>query len=208
MKVALINGSPRRNSCTLVGLQEVAKTLNTHGVETEIISLGTTPFAGCIACLACKNDKRECVFNDFVNEFGARLHEFDGFVFGSPVHYASISSSLKSFMDRLFYSHGDLMSYKPATAVVCSRRAGELTTFDQLNKYFSVHSMPIVTSQYWNNIHGATPEDVLKDEEGLQTLRSLGANMAWLLKCIEAGKLNGVNIPMQTEERIRTNFVS
>ncbi len=205
MKVALINGSPRKESCTQIGLEEVARTLNSNGIETEIIHLSNKPTHGCIACLKCK-EIGVCSFNDFVNEFGARLDEFDGFVFGSPVHYAAISGNLKCFMDRLFYSHGNQMQHKPATSVLCSRRAGELSAFDEINKYFSVHSMPIVTSQYWNNIHGSQPEDVYKDEEGMQTMRTLGNNMAWILKCIELGKNNKLT-PPQREEQMRTNFV-
>ncbi len=205
MKVALINGSPRSKSCTRVGLEEVAKTLNANGIETEIIALGPNKMTGCIACLKCK-ETGKCVFNDYVNEFGNRIDEFDGFVFGSPVHYASIASTMKNFMDRLFYSQGKKMEHKPAAGVASSRRAGELTAFDQINKYFAVHSMPIVSSQYWNNIHGSSPEDVYNDLEGMQTMRTLGQNMAWLLKCIDAGKKQGITYPTR-EEQVRTNFI-
>lgn len=205
MKVAIINGSPRSQSCTKVGLDEVANTLNKNGIETEYFAIGTKPIVGCIACLKCKETKR-CVFNDMVNEFGSRIDEFDAFIFGSPVYYAAMSSSLKSFMDRLFYSQGFKMKHKPGAAVICSRRAGELSTFDQMNKYFSVHSMPIVTSQYWNNIHGSSPEDVALDKEGMQTMRTLATNMAWLLKCINSGKKQGIDYP-QHEEQMCTNFI-
>ena len=205
MKVMLVNGSHHEKGCTYTALAEVAKALNANGIETEIYQLSGKNIEGCKGCWACKKAKK-CVFDDgTVNDFVARAAEFDGFVFGSPVYYASAAGSLISFMDRVFYSGGKFLAYKPAAAVVSCRRAGASTTFDVINKYFTINNMPIVASNYWNEIHGNTAEEAAQDEEGLQTMRVLGNNMAWLIKCIQAGKEAGVE-PV-TEKKIWTNFI-
>ena len=201
----LVNGSHHEKGCTYTALAEVAKALNANGIETEIYQLSGKNIEGCKGCWACKKAKK-CVFDDgTVNDFVAKAAEFDGFVFGSPVYYASAAGSLISFMDRVFYSGGKFLAYKPAAAVVSCRRAGASTTFDVINKYFTINNMPIVASNYWNEIHGNTAEEAAQDEEGLQTMRVLGNNMAWLLKCIQAGKDAGVE-PV-TEKKIWTNFI-
>lgn len=205
MKVLLVNGGPHEKGCTYTALEEVAKTLQKNGVETEIIWLGVQPIAGCIGCNACLKTGK-CFRNDIVNEFIEKSKTADGFVFGTPVHFASMSGALTSFMDRVFYGRGDLFKNKPACGVVSCRRGGASATFDQLNKYFSISNMPIVTSQYWNQVHGNTPDEVRKDEEGIQIMRTLGNNMAWLLKCIDVAKKNGVEYP-QNESPIKTNFI-
>ena len=204
MKVLLINGSQHEKGCTYTALSEVAKALNANGVETEIYQLGQKQISGCKGCWACKKLKK-CVIDDGVNEFVEKAAEFDGYVFGSPVYYASASGALVSFMDRVFYSGGKNLAYKPAAAVVSCRRAGASTTFDVINKYFTINNMQIVGSNYWNEVHGNTAEEVLQDEEGLQTMRMLGNNMAWLLKCIELGKEAG--LAPERERKIMTNFI-
>ena len=205
MKVLLVNGSHHEKGCTYTALAEVAKALNANGIETEIYQLSGKKIEGCRGCWACKKVKK-CVFDDgTVNDFVAKAAEFDGFVFGSPVYYASASGVLVSFMDRVFYSGGKALAYKPAAAVVSCRRAGASTTFDVINKYFTINNMPIVSSNYWNEIHGNTAEEAAKYEEGLQTMRVLGNNMAWLLKCIQLGKENEV-APV-TEKKVWTNFI-
>lgn len=209
MKVLLVNGSPHEKGCTYTALQEVSGALNANGIGTEIFQLGTKPLSGCIACRKCAELKR-CVFSDRVNDFLDLAKDTDGFVFGSPVHYASAGGAIISFMDRLFFA--DMLSgrhsfyLKPAAAVVSARRAGTTATFDQLNKYFTISGMPVISSQYWNMVHGATPDDVQKDLEGLQTMRVLGKNMAWFLKCKEAGLKAGVALP-EKEDRVFTNFI-
>ena len=203
MKVLLINGSQHEKGCTYTALAEVAKALNANGVETELYQV-PQEIRGCKGCWACKKIKK-CVVDDGVNEFVAKAAEFDGFVFGSPVYYASASGGLVSFMDRVFYSGGKNLAYKPAAAVVSCRRAGAATTFDVINKYFTINNMPVVGSNYWNEIHGNTAEEAAQDEEGLQTMRMLGNNMAWLLKCIELGKQAG--IAPERERKIMTNFI-
>ncbi|MBF0479190.1 MAG: flavodoxin family protein [Candidatus Omnitrophica bacterium] len=209
MKVLLVNGSPHEKGCTYTALAEVAKTLNFNGIETEIFQIGRKPLSGCIACRKCQDLKR-CVFDDRVNEFLDMAKDADGFVFGSPVHYASAGGAITSFMDRVFFANllsGRNSFYlKPAAAIVSARRAGTTATFDQLNKYFTISEMPIISSQYWNMVHGAVPEDVQKDLEGLQIMRVLGRNMAWFLKCKEAGTKAGIAFP-EKEERIFTNFI-
>lgn len=205
MKVLLVNGSPNKNGCTFTALSEVAAQLEKDGVGAEILHLGKQPINDCADCGFCfKNGK--CVLGDIVNETAARLGEFDGFVFGAPVYYAGPSARLLAFMDRLFYSAGGKLAYKPAAAVVSCRRGGSTASFDRINKYFTINNMPVVSSQYWNQVHGNTPEEVRKDEEGMQTMRRLGRNMAWLLKCIGCGRSNGVNVP-DAETVVRTNFI-
>ena len=205
MKVILVNGSPHKEGCTYTGLCEIEKALNENGVETEIFWIGNEPLRGCLGCGACAKLGR-CAANDSVNEFTEKAKSADGFIFGTPVHYASASGAMTSFMDRAFYSGGAALRGKPAAAIASCRRGGASAAFDQLNKYFTISCMPIVSSNYWNQIHGSKPEDVLKDEEGIQTIRMLGKNMAWLLKCIEAGKKAGITMP-EPEAKIRTNFI-
>lgn len=210
MKVLLVNGSPHEKGCTYTALTEVCKTLNEEGIDTEIFWIGIKPISGCIACKKCV-ELGKCVFNDTVNEFVEKSKEADGFIFGTPVHYAAASGAITSFMDRAFYSAGcskqsDIFRYKPASAVVSARRAGTTATYDQINKYFGITEMPIISSRYWNMVHGAKPEDVLKDEEGMQVMRILGRNMAYYLKCIEAGKKAGIELPKR-EKTILTNFI-
>ena len=205
MKVLLINGSPHKDGCTFTALNEVAKALEKNGIETEILYLGVKPIAGCIACGKC-SQLGKCFIDDKVNEILARCDEFDGLVIGSPVYYAGPSGQIRAFLDRLFYAGGRRFAGKPGAAVVSCRRGGATAAFDQLNKYFTISSMPIVSSQYWNQVHGAYAEQVLQDEEGMQTMRTLGNNMAWLLKCIQLGKENGITLP-EREPPVWTNFV-
>ena len=209
MKVLLVNGSPHVNGCTYTTLEEVAKTLNSEGIETQIFHTGTDPLAGCKACRSCAKTGR-CVYADSVNDFLSIAGQADGFVFGSPVHYAAASGAITSFMDRVFFSDaqtGKRSFYlKPAAAVVSARRAGTTSALDQLNKYFSISGMPIISSRYWNMVHGTSPEEVRKDLEGMQTMRVLARHMSWFLKCKEAGEKAGVPRPRQ-EERVHTNFI-
>jgi len=205
MKVLLVNGGPHEKGCTYTALEEVSNTLQKNGIETEIIWLGINPIAGCIGCNACLKTGK-CFRGDIVNEFLEKAKETDGFVFGTPVHFASMSGALTSFMDRVFYGRGELFKNKPACGVVSCRRGGASATFDEINKYFAMNSMPIVTSQYWNQVHGTNPEEVRKDEEGMQTMRTLGNNMAWILKCIDVAKKAGVEYP-EKEKQIKTNFI-
>ena len=209
MKVLLVNGSPHPKGCTYTALEEVAKTLNNEGIETQIFHIGTEPLSGCIACKTCAKTGR-CTFSDTVNDFLELAKDVDGFVFGSPVHYAAAGGAITSFMNRAFYtdmqSHKQSFYLKPAAAVVSARRAGTTTTIDQLNKFFTISEMPVISSRYWNMVHGATPEDVKKDLEGLQTMRVLARNMAWFLRCKEAGNKAGVQLP-EREESIFTNFI-
>ncbi len=206
MKVLLVNGSDHEKGCTYTALAEVEKALNANGIETEIYQIHGKKIAGCKGCWACKKAKH-CVFDEenAVNDFVAKAAEFDGFVFGTPVYYASPAGGLISLMDKAFYSGGRAFAYKPAAAVVSCRRAGASTSFDVLNKYFSINNMPIVSSNYWNEIHGNTAEEAVQDEEGLQIMRMLGNNMAWLLQCIQLGKEKGLE-PVR-ERKIMTNFI-
>ncbi len=205
MKVLLVNGSPHHKGCTFTALQEIEKELNLQGIETEIFWIGIRPISGCMGCNQCLESGR-CCMTDSVNLFLDKAEKADGFIFGSPVHFASAAGALTSFMDRVFYGRAKMFSNKPAASVASCRRGGSTTTFDQLNKYFTISNMPVVSSNYWNAVHGNTPEEVAQDIEGLQTMRILGRNMAWLLKCIEAGKQAGVN-PPAFEARTNTNFI-
>ncbi len=205
MKVLLVNGSPHKNGCTYTALCEVAKGLESEGIDYEIMHLGNGDIPGCRGCGYCKK-KGECVIKDIVNETVARADGFDGFVFGSPVYYAGPAGQLLSFMDRLFYSSRGRLAYKPAAAVVSCRRGGSTASLDRLNKYFAFSNMPVVSSQYWNQVHGNTPEEVVQDLEGMQIMRTLGRNMGWMLKCIDAGKKAGVSVP-EPEEHAWTNFI-
>ena len=204
MKVLLINGSPKAERCTFTALSEVAKTLEAEGIETEIVHIGNQAIRGCIDCRACKKNGK-CVFNDIVNEFAPKFAECDGLVVGTPVYYASANGNLISFLDRLFFSTPFDKSMKVGAAVVSARRGGCSATFDELNKYFTIVGMPVASSQYWNSVHGFTPEDVRKDKEGLQTMRTLGKNMAFLIKSIALGK-EKYGLP-EREPQILTNFI-
>lgn len=209
MKVLLVNGSPHEKGCTYTALTEIATTLKAEGIEPEIFQIGIKPLSGCIACFKCR-ELGQCVFSDRVNEFLSIAGDFDGFIFGSPVHYAAASGAITAFMDRVFYA--DALSgkqrfyYKPAAAILSARRAGTTAAFDQLNKYFSISMMPIISSNYWNMVHGRKPEDVQQDIEGLQTMRVLAKNMAWFLKCKAAGAKAGITPPAR-EEKTLTNFI-
>lgn len=210
MKVLLVNGSPHKEGCTYTALTEVEKSLNKEGIETDIFWIGNKPISGCIACKACVKLKK-CVFNnDKVNEFIEIAKDYDGFIFGTPVHWAAASGAIISFLDRVFYadSCGGRKSFylKPAATVISARRAGTTATFDQINKYFGILQMPIITSQYWNMVHGAKPEEVKQDLEGMQTMRTLGRNMAFFLKCKEAGIKAGVKL-LEVEPTVFTNFI-
>lgn len=206
MKVILVNGSPREKGCTYTALCEAQKAFEANGIEAEIIWVGNKPISGCIACNACRKHGKCFIDSDGVNEFVEKAKSADGFIFGSPVHYASAGGAITSFMDRAFYSGGSALRGKPAAAVVSCRRGGASASFDQLNKYFTINCMPIVSSNYWNQVHGNSPEEVLQDEEGLQTVRVLANNMSWLLKCIELGSKNGIPFP-EPEAKISTNFI-
>ena len=206
MKVLMVNGSPHKEGCTYTALKEVAGALEKYGIESEIFWVGNGEIAGCIGCGACAKTGEGCFRKDVVNEFVAKAGEVDGYIFGSPVHYAAASGALTSFMDRAFYSGGSKMTGKPAAAVVSCRRGGASAAFDQINKYFTINCMPVVGSQYWNQVHGGKAEEVKQDEEGMQTMRTLGNNMAWLLSCIEAGKEKGITFS-EREPVIRTNYI-
>ena len=205
MKVLLINGSPNEKGCTFTALSEVAETLAKNGVESEIYHIGKKSMQGCISCFKCFELGR-CVFNDSVNEIASRLDEFSGIIIGSPVYFAGPAGSLCAFLDRLFFSGGEKLEGKPAACVVSCRRGGASAAFDRLNKYFTIRNMIVIGSQYWNQVHGNTPDEVRQDSEGLQTMRTLAENFAWILKCIEAGKNAGINYPVH-EETQYTNFI-
>ena len=210
MKVLLVNGSPHKNGSTNRALQEVEKVLTEEGLETEIYWIGAKPVGGCIGCFKCEHLKK-CVFEDGVNEFRRKAYEADGFIFGSPVHYAGMSGNLVGFMDRLFFSefigNGNKAFYwKPAAAVVAARRSGTTATFSQMLKYFTIHEMPVISTRYWNMVHGMEAGEVEQDGEGLCNMRVLGHNMAYFLKCREAAQRAGVPLPKR-EEPVFTNFV-
>ena len=204
MKVLLINGSPNAKGCTYTALEEVSKTLNQEGIETEIIHVGNKDIRGCIACRKCKTNGK-CVFNDIVNEVAPKFNKCDGIIIGSPVYYASANGTLISFIDRLFYSMPADKTMKVGAAVVSCRRGGNTTTFDEINKYFTISGMPVASSQYWNMVHGNSPEEVKQDLEGMQTMRTLGKNMAFLMKSIQLGK-EQFGLP-EKESHIFTNFI-
>lgn len=206
MKVLLLNGSPHAKGCTFTALSEVAKELETQGIQTEILQIGTQPVRGCIGCRRCRTTGH-CIFDDdIVNLVIDKAAEADGFIVGSPVYYASANGALIALLDRIFYAGSKNFVYKPAAAVVSARRAGTTASFDELNKYFTISQMPVVSSQYWNMVHGNTPDEVRQDLEGLQIMRTLGRNMAWLLRCIDAGKKANVSFP-EEESRVATNFI-
>ena len=205
MKVLLVNGSPHENGCTFNSLKDVADTLNASGVETEFLWIGNKDVPPCRACGSCKKSGH-CIIDDGVNLVADRIDEFDGFVFGSPVYYSGPSGQICSFMDRFFYTNGGKLAGKVAASVVNARRGGNSASFERLNQYYLMSNMIVVGSQYWNMSHGNRPEEREQDLEGRQTMRTLGQNMAWVLKCIEAGRKNGVESP-KYEATVRTNFV-
>lgn len=207
MKVLLINGSPNANGTTNRALTEVASTLNANGIETEIFQLDVKAINDCTACMKCRELNNRCAINnDAVNEIIEKAESCDGFIFGTPVYYAHPSARLLAAMDRIFYAGSSVFAFKPAAAVAVARRAGTVASFDVLNKYFTIARMPVVSSTYWNNVHGTNGETAEQDLEGMQTMRNLGNNMAWLMKCIESGKQNGIN-PPENERKHRTNFI-
>lgn len=205
MKVLVVNGSPHLNGCTDRGLREVEETLKANGVEVERVNVGNKDIRGCIGCYFCRTHGR-CVFNDAVNETAPKIAEADGLLVGSPVYYAGCNSQLLAFLDRLFYSTSGTIdkTMKVGAAVVSSRRAGSTSAFDEINKYFTISAMPVVSSTYWNEVHGFTAEDVEADLEGLQTMRNLGKNMAFMIKAIAAAK-QSEGLPEQ-ERGTFTNF--
>ena len=209
MKVLLVNGSSNEKGCTYTALEEISKSLEENGISTEIFQIGNEPVRDCSGCGCCmKHDG--CIYNDdVVNKLVEKAKEADGFIFGSPVYYAHPAGRLLSVMDRAFRSGGKYFKFKPAAAIVSARRAGTSASLDAITKHFSVSQMPIVSSMYWTMVHGRlnSPEDVKQDLEGMQVMRVLGKNMAWLLKCIEAGKNSGINHP-EIEDKIMTNFIS
>lgn len=204
MKVLLVNGSSHEKGCTYTALKHVERALNEEGIETEIMFIGNGPLPDCIACGYCAKEHK-CVFNDIANALAEKAKTCDGFVFGSPVYYAHPSARLLTVMDRAFYSGGRNFRFKPATAVLSARRAGQVASMDVINKYFGINSMPTITATYWNHVYGSTPEDVAKDLEGVETMYNLGKNMAWLLKSIDIAKQNGIEPPHL--KKLRTDFI-
>lgn len=205
MKVLMLNGSCNPKGCTYTALTEVGKTLTAAGIDYEIVQLGGDPVRDCIGCNQCS--KNGCVFtDDGVNDFIAKARQADGFVFGTPVYYAHPSGRVLSFLDRVFYAGGSAFAGKPGAAVASARRAGTTASVDVLNKYFTIAQMPVVSSTYWNMVHGNTPEEVLQDAEGMQTMRNLARNLLWLVQCIQAGQAAGLQ-PPQAERDHRTNFI-
>ena len=206
-KVLLVNGSSRQEGNTSVALAEVAAALEGHGVETQTMWLGNKPVNDCIACGKCAELGGKCVVdNDVVNELIAKAAQADGFVFGTPVYYAHPSGRILCALDRAFYAGGAAFRHKPGAAVAVARRGGTTASFDVLNKYFTICEMPVVSSTYWNNVHGRLQGEAAQDAEGLQTMRNIGQNMAWLLKCIEAGKAAGIDVPV-AERGQMTNYI-
>lgn len=203
MKVLLINGSPHEHGCTYTALAEVEKSLNECGVDTEIYWLGNQPVQDCTGCHSCHRRGSCVIEGDQVNEIIEKAKSCDGFVFGTPVYYAHPSGRVLSILNRVFFAGGKTLAHKPGAAVVSARRGGTTATFDVMNKYFTISQMPVISSTYWNMVHGNTPEDVMQDAEGLQTMRNLGRNMAWLIKCI---KESGIPAP-EAERAAFTNFI-
>jgi len=201
MHVLLINGSPHKDGCTFTALSEIAQQLEKRGIDSEIFWIGKGPIRGCIDCRSCWG-KGQCVFNDdCVNTLIEKIKDADGVVIGSPVYFAGMAGSLKCVLDRVFYDAKRLFFYKPAAAVVTCRRGGASTAFDSINKYFQISSMPVVSSQYWHIVHGDKPEEVIEDKEGMQALRLVADNMAWMLECQKTGQA-----PYEREVRVKTNF--
>ncbi len=209
MKVLLINGSPHKEGCTFTALSEVAGALDKEGIETEIFHIGIKAVHGCTACMKCKETGAgRCVFDDDpANQIIEKMEKCDGMIIGSPVHYAKPAGNLLAILDRVFYAGSSMIAQKPGAAIASARRAGNTVSIDALNKYFQISGMPIVPSKYWPMVHGTSPEEVKQDQEGLQTMRMLGRNMAWLIKALEAGKKAGVKPPEPEDEDQRTNFI-
>lgn len=208
MKVLLVNGSAKEKGCTYTALSEIGKVLEQEGLETEILWLGAGPLRDCIGCGQCNTRHPGCIFDDDgINRIIEKAAGADGFVFGTPVYYAHPSGRILSALDRLFYAGKSAFAHKPGAAVASARRAGTTASVDVLNKYFTISEMPVVSSSYWNMVHGNKPEEVLQDREGLQIMRNLARNMAWLIKCIEAGKNQGIFIP-ENEYTEKTNFIN
>ena len=207
MKVLLVNGSAKEKGCTYTALAEVEKTLQQEGIETEIVWLTAGAIRDCIGCGQCNTKHKGCIFDDdCINEIIEKAEKADGFVFGTPVYYAHPTGRVLSALDRMFFAGKSAFAHKPGAAIASARRAGTTASFDVLNKYFTIAEMPVVSSTYWNMVHGSKPEDVMQDKEGLQVMRNLGRNMAWMLKCIEAGRQQGISIP-QNEYSEKTNFI-
>ncbi len=206
MKVLMVNGSCNKDGCTMTALREIETVLKAEGIDSEIYQLGNEAQFDCIGCKACRKIDK-CVFpHNNVNEFIEKAKDADGFIFGTPVYYAHPSARILAFLDRAFYSNTKAFMFKPGAAIASARRAGTTASIDVLNKYFSIATMPIAGSTYWNMVHGNTKEEVLEDKEGLQTMRNVARNMAWMLKCFDAGKEKGIADPcVETTER--TNFI-
>ena len=205
MKVLMLNGSSHINGTTFTALNEIGKALNNEGIDYEILQIGADAVRDCIGCNQCTPDG--CAYTkDNVNEFIAKAKEADAFVFGTPVYYAHPSGRILSFLDRVFYSSSKTFAFKPAASVAVARRGGTVASFDVLNKYYGISQMPVVSSTYWNNVYGRNENEAVMDLEGLQTMRNVAHNMAWMLKCIEAGKNAGVALPA-TEREAKTNFI-
>ena len=210
MKVLLFNGSPHKNGCTYTALEEIAKTLKEEGIDSEIYQIGIGSITPCRGCSACAKLGRCVINDDDVNNFVEKCKNFDGFIFGSPVHYGSACGGITAFLDRAFFVNftggKKVFEHKPGAAIASARRAGTTATLDQLNKYFAITEMPMISGRYWNMVHGHTPDDVKQDLEGMQNMRILARNMAWHLKCMEAGRNAGVPMPKK-EEIVYTNFI-
>lgn len=206
LKVLLVNGGPHQDGCTNVALEEVQKTLEKNGIETDMLWLGNKAIGGCIGCNYCLKNSNQCFMDDSVNAFIEQVNETDGFVFGSPVHFAAASGTITSFLDRVFYGRGNLFKGKLYASVISCRRGGASSAFDQLNKYALMSNMYVVGSSYWNQIHGTNKEEAKQDLEGLQTMRNLGNNMAYLLKCMECANRSEIEKPIP-EKTEKTNFI-
>jgi multimeric flavodoxin WrbA len=207
MKVLMVNGSPNKEGCTYTALTEMAKVYEAQKVEVEIIQLGKTPIRDCIACGKCRELDNACVFDDDqVNEFLEKAKDADGIVFGTPVYYAHPSGRILSFLDRAFYAGSKSLADKPGAMIASARRAGTTASMDVINKYFTIANMPIVSSSYWNGVHGNTPEEVRQDLEGLQTVKNIAVNMTWLMQCIAVGRQQGISNPQRYTGN-RTNFI-
>lgn len=207
MKVLMLNGSAKAKGCTYTALSAIADTLKAEGIESEIVCIGGDPVRDCIGCGACSNLDSRCTFDDdLVNKLLQKAEEADGFIFGTPVYFAHPSGRLLSVLDRMFYAGKSVMAGKPGAAIASARRAGTTASIDVLNKYFNFNQMPIVSAQYWNMVHGNKPEDVLQDKEGIQIMETIGENMAYMLKSMEAARTAGVETPVP-KAKIKTNFI-
>ena len=207
LTVLLINGSPHPRGCTYTALREIEKTLHEEGIETRLLHVGRAAIPGCLGCGACAGKSRCMVYDDLVNEALSLASECDGLIVGSPVHYASAAGALTALLDRMFYAGSRTLANKPAAAVVSARRAGTTAAIDQLNKYFTISGMPIAGSQYWPMVHGNTPEEVMQDLEGLQIMRALARQMAWMIKSFAVAREHGILPPEREQPRMVTNFI-